>query len=311
MKKKFIFLTLMICLCSVLWGCAQISKKMTLALKKGEAFKIQIDGTRSFKGPSNEAIKLKSREAFLCNVNYVDDSKDMEVKVTIDFINIDIDVKGKDYLKKYLSDTGIFLDGDKSIYSKFLGKSFKIKLSENGKVERVMGIDDIANTILKEEEDNKKKELIKDFIKKEYSEEVLKEKLQRIIGFYSDKKIDVGDSWNNKNKILVNLPVDVYEKYILKERKEGTSDIAVNGEIKKRESAKPIKTNDIEINYEDIKGKEKGNITIGRKNKMIRTEELDSEYEGKIKIMFKDPGKGAEYIPISAKEKITVNVLKQ
>src|SRR3712207_4000652 len=114
------------CLCSILAGCAKISKKMTLGLKKGEAFRMQIDGTRSFKGPSNEAIELKSREAFLCNVNDVNDAKDMEIKVTID--SVDVDIKGKDYLKKYLSDTGIFLEGDNSIYSKFLGKSFKAKL---------------------------------------------------------------------------------------------------------------------------------------------------------------------------------------
>lgn len=286
-----------------------MSNKMTLRLKKGEAFRMQIDGTRSFKGSSNEAIEIKSREAFLCNVNDVNDAKDMEIKVTID--SVDVDIKGKDYLKKYLSDTGIFLEGDNSIYSKFLGKSFKVKLTENGKVEKVMGIDDIGNAILKEEQDPKKKELIKSFIKKEFSEEVLQEKIQRIIGFYSDKKVEVGDEWSKTNKVLVSAPIDVDEKYTLKERKEGTTDIVVNGEIKKRESSEIIKVDDIEISYEDIKGKEKGIITIGQENKMIKTEELDSEYKGKIKIMFKDPNKGAEYVPISAKEKININVLKQ
>ncbi|GAB6150120.1 hypothetical protein Z965_01330 [Clostridium novyi A str. BKT29909] len=311
MKKKLIFLILMVYLCSILSGCVKMSKKMTLELKKGEAFRMQIDGDKSFKGPSSESIELKSREAFLCSVNDVNNAKDMEMKVTIDSIDIDADIKGKDYLKKYLSDIGIFLEGDKSIYSKFLGKSFKVKLTENGKVEKVMGIDDIGNAVLKEEQDPKKKELIKNFIKKELSEEVLEEKIQRIIGFYSDKKVDIGDKWEKTNKVLANLPVDVDEKYTLKERKEGTTDIIVNGEIKKRESAQPVKADDVEISYEDIKGKEKGTITIGQENKMIKTEELDSEYEGKIKIMFKDPSKGAEYVPVSAKEKITVNVLKQ
>ncbi|KGM94249.1 hypothetical protein Z968_11980 [Clostridium novyi A str. 4552] len=311
MKKKLVFLILMVYLCNILSGCVKISKKMTLRLKKGEAFRMQIDGDRSFRGPSNETIELKSRESFLCNVISVNDAKDMEIKVTFDSINFNTNIKGKEDLKKYLSDTEMFLEQDKSIYSKFIGKSFKVKISESGKVEKVMGIDNIGNDILKNEEDNNKKELIKNFIKKEFSEEVLESKLQRIIAFYSDKKIDVGDEWDKTNKVLANIPVDVDDKYTLKERKEGTSDIIIDGKIKKRESAKPIKNDDMEISYEDIKGKEKGTIVIEKENRMIKTEEIESEYEGKVKIMLKDPSKGAEYIPIFAKEKIVVNVLKQ
>jgi hypothetical protein len=205
------------------------------------------------------------------------------------------------------------MDKLSKVYTSLIGKSFNIKLGEYGRVKQVIGMDEVVNRIFTEMniKDEKEKEEIKKVMKEQFGDEAITKRVERITAVYPNKDVKGGENWKEKRDISTQFPVEAENNYTLKESSDGTADITVDGQIKGKEEAEPTIIDNVKINYEDMKGTQKGNISLNEETGMIKMAEMESKFAGKMKFTSDDPNMGSMIFPISVEEKIRVNVLRQ
>lgn len=316
-NRKVTLPLLLICFIFIFSGCMKKPVNVSLKLKKGDAYKLEIDKnekvTQNIKGQKTD-VESKSRISYLCHVANIDDNKNADIKVTFDSINMknktDTGQTATSNDEKAMSQG---IDKDSKIYTSLIGKSFRVKIGEYGKVKQVIGMDDVVNSIFTELniKDESEKEGIKKIMKDEFGEEAITKRIERITSVYPNKTVKVGEVWKTKAPVSDKLPVEAENQYSLKESDQGTSEVLVESKIKTKENAEPVVVEKIKVNYEDIAGTQKGTITLNEKTGLIKRSELESDYSGKMRLYSEDPNVGAQIFPISVKEKTVVNVLRQ
>lgn len=316
MKKKKVAYFLIICCILSLCGCIKKSVSISLKLKKGDSYKIEMDRrekvTQKIKDSSLE-VETKSKISYLCNVTNVDSNKNADIKVTFDAIDIKDNVLGGQTPVAKQKETPENPDTMAKVYSAFLGKSFSVKIGEYGKVKQIIGMDEIVKSIFEELniKEEKEKEDIKKIIKEKFGEEALTKRIEEVTSVYPNKKVKVGESWDKKVDLSNQIPVEAENKYTLKESEDKTSEITVEAKIKNKEDGEPVIIDKIKITYEEIKGTEKGVINLNEETGFIKHTELEREFSGKMKLYSEDPNLGSQTFPIEVKGKTVVNVLRQ
>lgn len=359
MKKRGLCYILFLCICLLFNGCIKKPVNMTIKLKKGDAYKIEVDRSekisQTIKGDKVETDS-KIRVSYLCHVTNIDENKNADMRVTFDTLEAKVitgngqttnsnqtgsseqqgnngekSSDGQDNNKKQGSSEQEMTSSQKQppaegkealsqgmdklskIYTSLIGKSFDVKIGEYGKVKQVTGMDEIVNKILTEMniKDEKEKEDIKKVMKEQFGDEAITKRVERITAVYPNKDITMNEGWQEKRDISTKFPVEAENKYSLKESSDGTADISLDGEVKGKEGAEPIIIDNIKISYEDMKGTQKGNISINEETGMIKMAELESKFSGKMKYTSDDPNMGSMTFPITVEEKTRVNVLRQ
>lgn len=317
MKKGIkVIYVFFITLCILLTGCMQKSVKITFNPKKGDSYKLEIDKNEtvvySINGEKKE-VESKVKTSYLCHITNIDDNKNSEIKVVFDNINIKNSIPSDQTLVMDFPNNAKNTDKLSKIHSVLEGKSFNVKIGEFGKVKQISGIDEIAKNVLQELNinDKEKEKEIKDIIKNNFGEEELMKAIERITYFYPNKAVKVGDSWNHEIDLSGNFQIESENEYKLRNSQDGTSEIKIKGDIKNKNEADPIIIGDAKITYEDMKGIESGTISLNEENGLIKREEIENVYSGKIKYSSDNPNMGSHSFPVSVNEKITVNVLRQ
>jgi len=316
LKKNKGFYIILICSILFLNGCIKKSVDISLKLKKGNLYKVEVDlkekVSQKIKDSSLE-LETKSKMGYLCNVTNVDKNKNADIKVTFDSIDIKSSTpNGQTPInsQQVASQTS---DKLSKVYAAFVGKSFNVKIGEYGKVKQVVGMDDVVNNVFTELniKDEKEKEDIKKVIKSKFGEEVITKSIETITSVYPNNKVKVGENWQQKVAISDQFPIEAERKYNLKESADGTSEITVDSQIKGKEDAEPKITDNLKITYEEIKGTEKGVINLNEENGLVKNAEMEVQFSGKMKLYSDDPNLGTQTFPISYTEKTVVNVLRQ
>lgn len=316
MKNRRRVLIFLVCMVFVFTGCIKRSVMLSLDLKKGNLYKVEIDRKNKItENINNEKVEVecKIKTAYLCNVVNRDDNKNSEIKVTIDSININhSENKGQKNVEIY---NNVTENWNKllEIYSVFVGKSFKVKIGQYGKVKAIIGIEDLMKNVLKELniKDEKEREEVKNAINTEFGDKAILKRIERVTAVYPNKKVKVGDTWKKKTSASDKFPVESENSYKLKESEDGTSEIEVQSNIKINNNVEPIIKDGMKIIYEDINGSEKGVTNINEDTGFIKSTESESKYSGNIKILSEDASKGTQIVPINIYEKYIINVLSQ
>ncbi|MFU0825756.1 DUF6263 family protein [Clostridium sp.] len=317
MKKRMKILCVFFLSLSIIFsGCMQKSVGLLLHLKKGDSYKLETDRTEKVVyNVAGEKIETESKvkTSYLCHVTNVDDNKNAEIKVTFDSINIKNTMENGQTLINNSPTMAKDTDKLSKIYSTLIGKSFKVKIGEYGKVKQIIGMDELVKGVLDElniKDENERKE-IKEDMKQNFGDEELTKRIERISSFYPEKEVKMGDTWKQRVEVSDRFPVEAGSEYKLKDTADGTSEITVEGKIKSKENAEPIIINNIKITYEEITGEQKGNISVNEDTGLIKRAEMENKYSGRVKYASDDPNMGPQIYPITVEEKITVNVLRQ
>lgn len=345
MKKRLRLYILFLCVSLLLSGCMNKSVNMLIKLKKGDSYKVEVDSSekiiQTIKGGDTE-VQSKIRIGYLCHVTNIDENKNADITVTFDTIDAKFTTSnGQSSNNKSKGDGGEEdkdeekgqeqsnsqkqppsenkealaqgMDKFSKIYNALVGKSFTIKVGEYGKVKQVVGMDEIVNKLFTEMniKSEKDKEEIKKVMKDKFGNEAITKKIERITAVYPNKNIKVGESWKEDRDVSNEFPIVTENNYTLKESSDGTSSITVDSKIKGKEEAEPTIVDNIKISYEDIKGTQKGNISLNEETGVIKMADMESKFDGKMKFISDDPNMGSMIFPISVEEKIRVNVLRQ
>lgn len=313
MKKKIIyFISFILIGITVFSGCITREINLSLNLKKGDTYKINMIVEQKINQDINDKkvqVEYKHNFAYSCFVTEVNENKDATVKVTFDSLNTKL-MSNKGQTLEYTSgDKTEDVDKIDKVYSVMAGKSFDIKISSDGKVKEVLGIDEVIKKVIKELKltDEKEVQEAEKIITDQFGYDFLKKQIESITEVYSDEAVKVGDTWKGEGEIPGEYPLESENKYTLKESKDEISEVEFSSNIKTKEGMEPVILGDTKINYE-LKGTQKGILNISEKTGVIKQFEMDYKYTGDMIFSSQDPNVGFKKFPITLEGKTTINI---
>lgn len=313
MKRKRLGFIIFVLISMILFnGCIQKKVKPSLKLKKGDSFKIDM----LFEQKVTQEIEDRKTQVdsrynigYSCFVTDVDENKNSTIQVSFDSLNVKSVANNGQTLEYNSGDPTTHIDDLSKVYSALVGEKFTVKISEDGKIKEVIGIDKIIEKVLKELniKDNKQKEEIQKMIVEQFGDEALKKQVENITSVYPDEPVKMGDTWEKKTDISSEYPLQAESKYTLKESKDGMSEIMVDSKVKTKEDAKPLILENIKISYE-IEGTQKGILNVDEESGITKHVEMTHAYSGKIKFTSEDPNIGAQIFPMSVEGRTIISV---
>lgn len=313
MKRKRLGFIIFVLISMILFnGCIQKKVKPSLKLKKGDSFKIDM----LFEQKVTQEIEDRKTQVdsrynigYSCFVTDVDENKNSTIQVSFDSLNVKSVANNGQTLEYNSGDPTTHIDDLSKVYSALVGEKFTVKVSEDGKIKEVIGIDKIIEKVLKELniKDNKQKEEIQKMIVEQFGDEALKKQVENITSVYPDEPVKMGDTWEKKTDISAEYPLQAESKYTLKESKDGMSEIMVDSKVKTKEDAKPLILENIKISYE-IEGTQKGTLNVDEESGITKHVEMTHAYSGKIKFTSEDPNIGAQIFPMSVEGRTIISV---
>ncbi|MCY6960541.1 DUF6263 family protein [Clostridium brassicae] len=313
MKKKIVDITCLTLISILIFsGCMEKKVKLTLNLKKGDSYKIDmVTEEKVIENISDKKVEVNSKynTSYSCYINNIDKSKNASIQVTFDSLTVK-SVENNGQTLEYNSGNPNSNKGQLSkIYSVLPGKNFTVKIGGDGKVKEVIGIDELIGKVLKELEikDEKQKQELQKIIVDNFGEEAVKKQVENITSVYPDEAVKTGDVWENKSEVLGQYPLEAENKYTLKENKDGIAEITVESKISTKKGKEPLILEPIKLSYE-IQGTQNGLLNIDEKSGIPKHVKINYKYAGDIKFTSQDANIGSRKFPVNIEGNTIINI---
>ncbi|NIP28874.1 MAG: hypothetical protein GWN67_19345 [Phycisphaerae bacterium] len=195
-------------------------------------------------------------------------------------------------------------------FDALLGEGFSLKTTPQGRVEEVIGLQELRENVGKKLPEGPMKEALKVGIKQFINEEGIKEMTESSMAIYPDKPVGIGDSWKRMITLTQGASMTLENEWILKDRKNGVSFIDVNSNIKSNPNAAPITMAGAKLSY-DLSGKQKGQIELEESTGRIIRSRMNQDISGQIKVEV--PGQQTQQppIPVRINSIVTCEITKR
>ena len=164
-----------------------------------------------------------------------------------------------------------------------LGESFSVKLTPQGRVKQIEGLEPMYANMAKKLPQGPIKEQMLNGLKQQFGAEALKEMMEVGTAIYPKVAVEVGDSWENKLAISQGFPMVVENTYVLKHREGDKATIDVSGAVKPNSEAKPMELGLLKIGYE-ITGRQSGQIQLEESTGLIIRSSIKQVLAGEMKM---------------------------
>lgn len=171
-------------------------------------------------------------------------------------------------------------------FGALLGQSFLLKITPEGQVEQVKGLEDVRNSVLqklRQAPDERMKNYRIESLRQQLSEEAIKELIESAMAIYPRRVVKVGDSWSKKTIISWPLPMILENEWTLKKRKDKVAFIEVKSTIRPNPGGKPLVIDGTEIGYE-LSGQQDGLIEMAESTGRIICSTINQQASGSMRI---------------------------
>jgi Tol biopolymer transport system component/DNA-directed RNA polymerase subunit M/transcription elongation factor TFIIS len=159
----------------------------------------------------------------------------------------------------------------------YLGESFSVKMTSQGQVEELRGLEKLHRNIEKKMPKGHTEQQILQTLDSEELANSIKNLLLSPMAVYPDKPVRIGDSWS-RTGFLTGLESFILEnKWTLQDRKAGIAIIEASASIKSQPDA--VQKQDMKIKY-DMSGKQTGQIKIKESTGHIIFSNLNQDLSG-------------------------------
>jgi hypothetical protein len=164
-----------------------------------------------------------------------------------------------------------------------VGSIVDIKITPDGEILDIWGIDKIIDNILLEADlpETQYKEKFESDIRNQFGYEATKKAFEQLTGFYPDNPKMVGETWSNEIIISVGFPMIINNDFKLESSENGVMDISVNSVLSSPNDSLPIVMGPISFLY-DINGTQSGLINVKEQTGLPIFMELTQEYKGTV-----------------------------
>ncbi|WP_461205707.1 DUF6263 family protein [Clostridium sp. DL1XJH146] len=314
MSRKLIIVVELVIISSLISACMGEKVNMSLKLKKGDRFSIEYLSEEEIDNSIKEIInfsKLKKEIKYNCEVVDIDDNKNSKINVKFDevsFYLLSNDGNSIEYTSQLIEQQDNLLF---AFFSSLIDKSFEVYIGENGKVDKIIGLDKIIEdgfAMINTEVINNF-EQYKQIISKEFSSESMKTNLNSMNSFYNSENLKVGSSFEKESDLKIIVHLMSNNKYELEDVSDNSAKIKLSSIIKTKPENDTIVVG--ENNYAvDIEGEQNGFIVLDKDSSLMKEYNTNYELTGMIKITSGNPEKGAREIPLVIKGKTEVIIRK-
>lgn len=168
-------------------------------------------------------------------------------------------------------------------FAALLEETFSLKITPQGRVEEVKGLQTVRNNVGKKLPEGPMKEAMMMGLKQFISEEGVKELMESSMAIYPEKPVGIGDSWRKTVTLTQGPAITLENEFILKNRKDGVSFIEVSSNIKSSHKAVPVGMGSAKVSYE-LSGKQQGLIEIEESTGRLIRSKTNQKASGQMKV---------------------------
>lgn len=313
-RKLWDKVLILISLAIFLVACTTQKAEIKLKLKNGDMFEIEENTEKSYMKTIeeiNNVSTLKKNIAYSCYVKSIDDRNNANVMVTIKEITVSIIMKNGDTIE-YSSNLNPRENQEiEKIFSYFVDKNFEVFIGEDGKVNEVVGLDEIIGKGIENIEffSLESKEEYSKLLFKEFGKESIMMKLNSINNVYRDEAAKVGEKWTKEGEQKEIVTFDTKSEYTLESVSEENIKIIEKTELKTNTEKSKLTIGDNLYDF-DVSGEENGEIFMEKETGIIKNLEMTYKVEGMVKITSDSADKGAKEHPIEFTVKNSIAVKK-
>ncbi len=204
-----------------------------------------------------------------------DDSSGKSIAVVYDRIGMEMD-----FLSKHIEfgsdaeDTDLGgLGGEKGaevmqkmnkVFRAMKGKQFNLKVSPEGKILEVNGLEELMQMIVDSlSAGNEKKDILKEAFSKQFNPDEIKEQFEQAFFFLPNKAVKVGDSWEKDMETHGIMKSQLHTTYKVKEIEGDMVTLSVKGKIEM--SAEGMNS----------EGEQEGTMVVDSRSGLIVTSDID------------------------------------
>jgi hypothetical protein len=190
-------------------------------------------------------------------------------------------------------------------FAALVGRGFAMRLSAEGRVQDIQGVDALITGLLEELDlpEGAEADAIEQSFRDQFGEEALKENMENMMAVYPEEPVGIGDSWARKIVISKGFPMILDNTWTLTAREGGVATIEVHSTVEPNPDAEPLQMGPIQLSYE-IAGEQQGTIELNESTGWTIGAELRRALSGEIEM-------GDTSWPISINSMITMEEPRQ
>lgn len=318
--RRTLYLLLLLLLCSAPTLLAQKGKskskakqpaiELKLQLKSGNIYRMWMftdqDITQDVSG-QKITVKQVIGMGYRYEVQSVDNAGTATVKMTYDSIVVrNKTPMGEMEFNSANPEASKATPGTEP-YRAMLGAEFILKLTKEGKVESINGVEEMMGKIVNGmgRIEAAQKAALEQSLKKMISSEAMAETIERAMNIYPITPVKVGDSWKQTMEVAVGMPMSVSTTYTLKSITNGIADVDVQSTINNNANAKPTEMMGMEMTY-NLSGTQKGTMKVNIADGWVKTTSLTQHLFGSMSLEGENIPDMLKSVPIAVQSTITI-----
>ena len=163
----------------------------------------------------------------------------------------------------------------------YLGESFSVKMTPQGQVEELRGLEKLLRNIEKKMPKGRTEQQILQTLDSEVLANSIKDQFLSPMAVYPDKPVGIGDSWSRTGFLSSGQPFILENKWTLQDLKTGIAIIEASASIKSQPDA--VQRQGVKVKY-DISGKQAGQIEINESTGQIIYSKMTQDLSGQAKV---------------------------
>jgi hypothetical protein len=196
-----------------------------------------------------------------CNLDVQDVEQDGSAWVSYTYKKTSVKLKGPGVDVKFDSTRDKNVPTQALSLALILGESFYFKMTSQGKVERINGLDVMAANMKAKIPGVPNRDKIADSAKRQLDEQTIRKELEQIFAIYPTGSVGIGDSWSSSELSTEGAGMVVEKTFRLKEHKDGVAVIDVNVVIKPNPQPQPVQMGEMTVRWE-ASGRGQGSIEV-------------------------------------------------
>lgn len=169
-------------------------------------------------------------------------------------------------------------------FALILGESFYVKMSPDGKVEKINGLDTMLSSVRGKIPNVRGREQILESMKRQLDEGRVSDELEGYFAIYPDRAVGVGESWSRKAPASEVSARIVETTWLVKEVEDGVVVVEVGIVVKSNPKAEPVDVRGVKMRRE-ISGTGTGLIEIEESSGMIIRSEVTQETKEQMRVV--------------------------
>lgn len=292
---------------------------MYINVKSGDVYKYHtvtnITSNTEIVGQSTTA-KQDTTTDFKVTIDSVDSEGNIKMNYTFDKIKFESEAAGE---KQTYDSSNSDTDDFSKVYKSIIGKGFTTKMTKQGAVTEVSGVDDLISTMLDAMEldtsDDAYLQETKTNLQSSFGDNALKTLIQQSTKVFPENDVKIGDTWSIENTINSIVEINTKTTYTLDKIENKIAHISVKSDFT-TDSSKTHKYTQMGIEMDmttDLIGKTTGTIRVDTTNGFLSEGEITQKMTGKMSVVVPSIEGSKEEtvdIPMDSTSKVTYSVTK-